>query len=86
MKVLMQISHVLKKEYKPERYEVLAIYGFWIFSIVVRVISNSPSHYIGLLAALIAAGDCLRFAVILAFRIARLLRINVLMWTPPKQK
>ena len=82
----MQICHVLRKEFNPERFDTFAVFAFWIVSILVRVISGQPTHYIGWVAAAVAAVDCFRFAVILSRRIARLLKINILMWTPPKNK
>ncbi len=82
----MQISHVLAKEFNPERFDTQLSFGLWLFSIVFRLVLGNPNHTIGLIAAILCGLDCFRFAIIVALRMARLLKINVLFWTPPKQK
>ena len=77
----MQICHVLRKDYVPERFDTLAVTMLWLMSIAVRVISGNPAHYIGWVAMLISIGDCMRFILVLARRMAALLNINVLMYT-----
>ena len=34
--VTMQISHVLRKEFQPERFDTLVVFAFWIFAVAAR--------------------------------------------------
>lgn len=77
----MQICHVLDKEYRPERFDTLAVTMLWLLSIAVRVISGNPAHYIGWLVMTISICDCMRFILVLAKRMASLLNINLLSYT-----
>lgn len=82
----MQISHVLKKEYLPERFETLVLFGGWILTMIVRLVTGNPFHYLGFIVCFLAGLDLFRFFLILSLRISKLLQINILFWTPPKQK
>ena len=82
----MQICHVLKKAFDPERFDSLLVTLVWIISILVRVATGNPYHSLGWIAMIIAIFDCMRFIVVLAKRMAKLLRINVFAWTDKSKR
>lgn len=82
----MQICHVLNKEYRPERFDTLAVTLLWLMSIGARVVTGNPAHFLGWVAMLLSIVDCLRFIFLLAGRMARLLDINVLLYTDKANK
>lgn len=79
--VQLQISHVLNKDYTPERMDTLAVTMVWLLSIGARVVSGNPAHVLAAVAMWLSIADCLRFCFVLARRMARLLGINVLFYT-----
>jgi hypothetical protein len=81
----MQISHVLKKEFQPERFDTLAVFAFWIFSVTVRGFYGTPTHWVGLAASVLAFADLVRFVLILSFRLAWMLEIKILTYSPRKK-
>lgn len=83
--ITMQISHVLKKEFQPERFDTLAVFTFWIFSVAVRGVLGAPTSALGLAAALLAFADLSRFVLVLSFRLARMLEIKILSYSPRKK-
>lgn len=80
----MQIAHILRKEFLPERFDTLLVFSFWIISIVMRCIWSKPNHWIGVAATLVSIFDCSRFIAIVTLRLAKILRINILTITPKK--
>ena len=83
--VTMQISHVLKKEFQPERFDTLGVFAFWIFTVAARAIFGAPARMLGPAAALLAFGDLSRFVLVLSFRLAKMLEIQILSYSPRKK-
>lgn len=82
----MQISHVLKKEYLPERFDTLAVAALWIVSIAVRTMSGSKFHYLAMIAMAVSMFDCVRFFVMMSNRMAKILNIKVFGYTVKDKK
>jgi len=85
----LQICHIVKREYYPlshSRPETMIIHTVW----TVAALSNGLSFYKGSLlsvfALFFATVEFFWFAGVIVWRIARMLGINILRWTPPQHK
>ena len=81
----MQISHVLKKEFMPERLDTLSVITLWLLSIGVRLILGTNNHYLAAIAMVFAMFDCFRFFIKIAMRMARMMNILVFGFTEKKK-
>ena len=76
--VQMQVAHVIAKEYHPNRADTLLLTAHWVASLLLRPLCPC----LGWGMAVLTGAELLRFFVTLARRIAGLLRINILLYTP----
>lgn len=81
----MQISHILNKEFVPERFETLSVVALWILSIGSRLAGTSNANYLAIAAMAASMLDCLWFLVVLARRMARMLGIGVFAYNEHKK-
>ncbi len=81
----MQISHVLRKEFQPERFDTLVVFAFWIFAVAARGVFGAQAWLLGPAAALLAFADLARFVLVLALRLAQMLEIKILSYSPRKK-
>ena len=81
----MQISHILNKEFVPERFETLSVVALWILSIGSRLAGTSNANYLAIAAMAASMFDCLSFLVVLARRMAMMLGIGVFAYNEHKK-
>lgn len=77
----MQICHVLDKDCRPERFEVVTVISLWVASACIRHMTGNPGHPAALLAMVASGFECLRFCVVMSLRIAAMLKIGVFAFT-----
>lgn len=81
----MQITHILNKEFVPERFETLSVVALWILSIGSRLAGTSNAYYLAIAAMAASMFDCLWFLVVLARRMAMMLGIGVFAYNEHKK-
>lgn len=73
--ITLQVSHVLNKEFRPLRIDTMVVAVVWFISLV------PPLRFLSQLALVLSVADCAVFAVVVSFRMARMLKINLLTYT-----
>ena len=82
----MQISHILNKEYLPERFDTLSVTAIWFISIAVRYMTGNPNHYVAWFAMIVCICDCMKFGIVLARRMADMLGIHIFLYIDKAKK
>lgn len=73
--ITMQVSHVLNKEFRPLRIDTMVVAAVWVLSLL------PPFRFLVLVALVLAVADCSVFVAVISFRMARMLKINLLTYT-----